>query len=216
MKRRMISVFLSLTLLLSTGSLVTAQESSDPVLDTQLSTQLVDETELHRDGDVPATVSVVDCITPPVSALIMSMLEQDLAYDQSDDTFYWSGLYYMLSFFGEMDSRVILTDDTLILPPEAVADYAAALFVDFNGLPQLPQELEDRISYVDGEYRLARGDGGLSSPHILSVEEQPDGSLLVCGEVIYAVDGEALCQFQATLLPSDGMFGYAICDAQIL
>ncbi len=225
MKRTIISIALVLSVLFAIGSHVVAQEtaSTDDQAVTQtaqtaqLTTQIAEEDALttYRDGDVPAGLAVVDCITPPVSALVLCMLELDLDYDQQDDSFYWSGLYYMLSLYGQMDSRAQLTDDTLILPAETVADYAAALFADFSGLPTLPDELAERIQLIDGEYHLARGDAGQLTCDITSTTSQTDGSVLASGSMISAVDGSTVCTFTVKLQPNDSMFGYAICDAII-
>ncbi len=230
MKKRIISIALALTLLLSIGSHVTAQESSDSTpMETTSSvltaqqveddndTTAMDTTDLvpYRDGDVPAVSTVVDSITPPVSALVLCMLELDLDYDQKDESFYWNGLYYMLSLYGQMDSRADLTDDTLILPAEAVADYAAALYADFSGLPTLPEELVDRISCENGNYYLARGDAGQLTTLISSTDTQSSGNLLVSGSLISSASGDTVCTFLVELQPNDSMFGYAICDALV-
>lgn len=229
MKKQMLSIALTLTLLLSIGSHVTAQESSDstPMETTSsvLTTSVVDDMNietadvgdlmLYRDGDVPAGSSILDSITPPVSALVLCMLELDLEYNQKDDIFYWNGLYYMLSLYGQMDSRAEFTDDTLILPAEAVADYAAALFADFSGLPALPDQLSQRITYSDGDYYLARGDAGQLTTVISTADTQADGDLLVNGSLVSSATGDTVCSFVVELQPNDSMFGYAICDALV-
>ena len=92
-------------------------------------------------GDVPAQSGTMDAMVAPVNALVMCMVEQGLAYNDQDDVFLWNSLYYMLSLCGQMDERAELTDDMLILPAETVADYAGALFSNFDGLPALPREM---------------------------------------------------------------------------
>lgn len=89
------------------------------------------------------------------------MVEQGLAYNDQDDVFLWNSLYYMLSLCGQMDERAELTDDMLILPAETVADYAGALFSNFDGLPARPG-VNGRVSYELAERHLpsARGDAG--------------------------------------------------------
>ncbi len=225
MKRTIISTALILAMLLTIGGHAIAQETSQleiattqtelATLSTQVEAPLTDELNGYRDGDVPAGLSAVDAITPPVSALVLCMLEMGLDYDQSDDSFYWSGLYYMLSLYGQMDSRAQFTDDTLILPAEAVADYAAALYAEFDGLPALPDEMAERIVLVDGEYYLARGDAGQLTCDITSTASQADGTVLASGSMVSAVDGSAVCTFTVKLQPNNSMFGYAISDAVV-
>ncbi len=230
MKRTLISLALTFAMLFTIGSHVIAQETSQTAelegiaatqtgeltsLELEVESSLMGELNPYRDGDVPAGLSAVDAITPPVSALVLCMLELGLDYDQSDDSFYWSGLYYMLSLYGQMDSRAQFTDDTLILPPEAVADYAAALFAEFDGLPALPESMAERIQLIDGEYHLARGDAGQLTCEITSTVSQTDGTVLAYGDMVSAVDGSAVCTFTVKLQPNDSMFGYAICDAVV-
>ena len=121
-------------------------------------------------GDVPAQSGTMDAMVAPVNALVMCMVEQGLAYNDQDDVFLWNSLYYMLSLCGQMDERAELTDDMLILPAETVADYAGALFSNFDGLPALPREMTGRVSYdwQNDTFRLARGDAGLTilNPHV--------------------------------------------------
>ena len=67
----------------------------------------------------------------------------------------------MLSLYGQMDARAELTDDMLILPAETAADYASALFPDFQGLPPLPAGW-DRVIY-DARLRRCLPEAGTSA-----------------------------------------------------
>lgn len=213
MKKRLTSVALTIALLLSIGSYATAQDTT--TTDTQVEASQYTGLNYYRDGDVPAQSAMEDTMLPPVTALVMSMVEKEMSYNSSDAQFCWNSLYYMLSLYGQLDSRAQLTDDTLILPTEAVQDYAAALFGDLNGLPQLPQSLEDSITVADGLYYLSRGDAGLSTIEIGSTLNLDDGTVLAMGQMVYDVDGTVLCTFTVKLQPNDTMFGYSICDAVV-
>ena len=119
----------------------------------------------------------------------------------------------MLSLYGQMDERAELTDDTLILPPEVVQDYAAALYPDVSSLPDIPSPISQRITQArDGTYRLARGDEGLSQVTVEPPICLSNGTLVMNGALIALEDGSTLREFQVTLLPRDCMFGYRITD----
>lgn len=168
-------------------------------------------------GTVPAQSAALDGVIPPVNALVLSMLEQGLTYDDTDEVFLWNSLYYMISLYGQMDSRAELTDDMLIIPSETAADYAAALFSNYHGLPALPEQMQDRVSYdPDSDtYSLARGDAGLAEIRLDSVQELADGAVLVTGSLMALEDESSLCRFEAQLIPNQSMFGYSVCGLNI-
>lgn len=175
-------------------------------------------TEEFVPGSVPAESGDMDGMVPPINALVLCMLEQGISYDEESDVFLWNSLYYMISLYGQMDSRAELTDDTLILPTETVEDYAAALFTNYDGLPTLPNELRDRVvfDWQTDSYRLARGDAGLSETRIENVEKLEGGRVQVSGALVALEDGRDLRRFSATLTANDSMFGYSIAGLDIL
>lgn len=210
MKRTLISFVLVAALLCSLGGL--AYASNDKDLPSAAPVQG------YVPGDVPAESSSMDAMVPPINALVLCMLEQRLTYDEDSSEFFWNSLYYMISLYGQMDTRAEMTDDTLILLSEVVQDYAAALFTNFSGLPALPEELSDRIDYdpVADCYLLARGDAGLSETRLDRAEKQPDGTLQVSGALIALEDESQICRFRAVLSANNSMFGYSICGLDIL
>ena len=165
-------------------------------------------------GSVPAQAAPAQAMRPALHALTLAMLENDLAFDPQDEDFLWTSLYYMLGMYGQQDQRAVLTDDTLILPPEVISDYAAALYPQVTELPEIPQSIADRMAYSaqDNTYHLARGDAGLAEVAVRSAETQADGTLALSGSLVYPVDGSSLASFQAVLQPTDTMFGYVITD----
>ena len=209
MKKTLISLTLIAVMLCSMGGLAYADNAKD--LQARAGLDFVA-------GTVPAESTDLERMVPPVNALVLCMLENDLAYDESSDAFLWNSLYYMISLYGQMDSRAELTDADLILPSETVADYAAALFTNYKGLPELPEELEGRVSY-DAQsdcYRLARGDAGLSETRIETVQNLSNGETEVGGALVALEDDSVLCRFTATLSANSSMFGYSISDLNLL
>ncbi len=208
MKKKLVSALMIVAMLCSLGGLAYA----DNVKDLR-----------HRDGvefisgTVPAESAELEGMIPPVNALVMSMLEHGLPYDESSDVFLWNSVYYMISLYGQMDSRAQLTDDRLILPGETVADYAAALFFNYSGLPELPEQMKDRVTYnaAMDTYSLARGDAGLSETQILQIRYMANGGVEVFGAVISLADEQIMCTFTADLYPNNSMFGYSIAGLNI-
>ena len=200
MKQRLLSICLIVILVLSLGG--AAMAASKPE-------------NSFIPGRVPAETDAIQSVTPPIHALVLCMVENDLEYSKSD-LFTWKSLYYMLSLYGQMDARAELTDDMLILPAETAADYASVLFPDFQGLPPLPAGW-DRVIYdarLD-QYCLARGDEGLAETVLTGSRNLSGGGLLVDGRLLDPSTGNTLVRFQATLTPNDGMFGYAVADLKL-
>ncbi len=206
MKKRLISMTLIAVLLFSLGGMTYAVGEGD------LMPQ--DSAAQFTPGTVPAESTAVEGMIPPINALVLCMLEQGLTYDDSNDVFLWNSLYYMISLYGQCDLRAELTDESLILPSETVQDYAAALFTNYNGLPQLPDALKDRVRYDSStdSYYLERGDAGLSETRIERVEHLAGGGLRVDGVLIALEDGSELSRFSADLKANDSMFGFSVSD----
>ena len=208
MKKKLISIALIVAVFCSLGGLAYADDVKD--LRSRDGVEFIP-------GTVPAQSTSLEGMVPPVNALVLSMLEHDLDYDESSDVFLWNSVYYMISLYGQMDSRAELTDELLIIPSETAADYAAALFSNYNGLPALPEQLKDRVTYdeISDTYSLARGDAGLSETQILQVKEFADGSLEAFGAVVSLADESIMCTFTARLDVNNSMFGYSISELNI-
>ena len=172
--------------------------------------------EVH--GNIPAQADAAQAMYPAVHSLVLAMTENDLEYAPEDSEFLWTSLYYMLSLCGQMDERAELTDDMLILPAETVADYAGALFSNFDGLPALPREMNGRVSYdwQNDTFRLARGDAGLTETRLGEITELGGGRVQVAGALVSLEDESVLCSFTVDLVRNNSMFGYAISGLDIL
>ena len=208
MKKTLVSITLIATMLCSMVGLAYADNAKD--LQNRAGLDFVP-------GTVPAQSRQMDGMVPPVNALVLCMLERDLEYDESSDVFLWNSLSYMISLYGQMDSRAELTDATMILPSETVADYAAALFSNYSGLPELPAELQQWVTYDEqsDSYILARGDAGLSETVIETVTVLNGGKTEVTGVLVALEDNSILCRFTATLTANNSMFGYSISGMNI-
>lgn len=217
MKKALISAVLIAAIVCSFGGFAHADDITD-LPEQSVAAEQSAPVQGFIPGSVPAVSSPMDAMIPPINALVLSMLEQDLSYDESSDVFMWNSVYYMISLCGQMDSRAELTDTQLILPTETVEDYASALFTNYSGLPALPEQMRDRVSYdpLSDSYSLARGDAGLSETLLNTVEYLDDGTVAITGSLISLVDGHEMCSFTAALAEKQTMFGYAISELNIM
>ena len=209
MKKILIPFTVIVAMLCSMGGMVYADDAKGLLMQTEMSEFVP--------GTVPAQSGRFDGMIPPLNAMVMSMLEQGLDYDESDDVFVWNSLHYMIGLYGQMDSRTELDDKRMILPAETVEDYAAALFTNYDGLPKLPGCMKDRVAYdaQNDSYSLARGDAGLSEVVIRNISRMDNGAVAVSGVMAVLEDESALCGFTAILTANNSMFGYSITDLNI-
>lgn len=208
MKKLLASLTILTILALPLGSAAFAEQQT-PSIDLSVE-------EVH--GNIPAQADAAQAMYPAVHSLVLAMTENDLEYAPEDGEFLWTSLYYMLSLYGQMDERAELTDDMLILPAETVADYAGALFSNFDGLPALPREMNGRVSYdwQNDTFRLARGDAGLTETRLGEITELGGGRVQVAGALVSLEDESVLCSFTVDLVRNNSMFGYAISGLDIL
>ena len=208
MKKLLASLTILTILALPLGSAASAEQQTPPI---DLSVE-----EVH--GNIPAQADAAQAMYPAVHSLVLAMTENGLEYAPEDSEFLWTSLYYMLSLYGQMDERAELTDDMLILPAETVADYAGALFSNFDGLPALPREMNGRVSYdwQNDTFRLARGDAGLTETRLGEITELGGGRVQVAGALVSLEDESVLCSFTVDLVRNNSMFGYAISGLDIL
>lgn len=219
MKKKLISLALVAGLLCSFAGLAYADNIKDLYAQSDVTVETDTRIpEVFIPGSVPAQSAAMEGMIPPVNALVLCMLEHGLSYDEDSELFLWNSVYYMISLYGQMDSRAELTDDELILPAETVEDYAAALFTNYRGLPQLPEGMKDRVTYDPNAdtYHLARGDAGLSEIVLTDAHNQADGSVFVSGAMVALEDGSEMCSFTAELTANNSMFGYSISGLDIM
>lgn len=168
-------------------------------------------------GTVPADSELTDAILLPIHALVLSMTEHELTYNDQSAPFVWNALYYALSLYGQADDRAQLTEDALLLPSESVHDFSRALFANLDVLPALPDELDGFVHYdaASDVYHLALGDFALTQTQLGTLSPLPDGTFTVDGTLTSLEDGTALCSFRVTLVENDTMFGFSILDVSL-
>ncbi len=205
MKKLLTAALAAAVLMVTLGGAVLAEPRLPSDADAQPDTS-------YEAGSAPAQTDAWTAMQPAIHALVLAMDENDLDYTPDDPRFQWVALYYMLSLYGQMDDRAELSDAYLTLPGEAVMDLAIPMFPQLTGLPQLPEELADRITYdADGDtYQLSRGDEGLSQVTLTSSYPTGNTGRVITGEMVYLETGKVLHTFRVQLEEDDSMFGFAI------
>lgn len=175
----------------------------------------------YRPGNVPAQTDAVESMSPALHALVLAMLNHEVDNFAFEDTaLTWEILYNMLSLYGQMDSRSVTEQGSLLLPEETVLDYAAALACDLTGpsghLGTPPANLRDRLNYdrTSGCYTVVCGEDDLSQLQVDGLKLTAKGCTLI-GSLVYQVDGQVLTRFQANLTLQDNMFGYAVTGIRV-
>lgn len=212
--KKLIPILLAVCMLTALmAATVSADDHTDPI-QSFITEETTNPDVVFPAGSVPAEAGLTEGIHLPVHALALSMWEHDLSYDIGSAPFVWNALYYTLSLCGEMDDRAQRTDDALLLPSEAINDFARALFAGLEQLPDLPAELDGFISYdaAADTYHLWLGDFALTRTVLEGLTRRPDGTFAAQGTLLALEDDSPLCSFRITLLENDTMFGFSILD----
>ena len=215
--KKLLPILLAVCLLTAgMAATVSADErtSETPVI--HFTDEMTEPDVVFSDGSVPAEAELTDGIQLPIHALVLSLWEHELTYDTQSAPFVWNALYYVLSLYGEADDRAELTEDALLLPSEAVQDFANALFADLEGLPPLPDG-NGFVSYdaVSDIYHLSIGDFAETRLLLGEPTAQADGSFLLDGTLTALEDDAPLLRFHVALQENDTMFGFSILDVSL-
>jgi len=216
MKNR-ISLLLAVCLLLIPMMAKVSADNHDASLPIEPLSQASAPEMIFPAGSVPADSALLDGIHLPIHALVLSMTEHDRQYNIQSPEFIWNALYYALSMYGVADDRAQLTQEALMLPSEAVHDFARALFAQVEELPQIPLSLHEFVSYetATDTYLLSLGDFAETQTLLGELSPQQNGVFLLNGTLTALEDNAPLCTFRATLLENDTMFGFSILDVSL-
>ncbi len=171
------------------------------------------ETETLAIEDIPMT-DPLSAMSPAINALVMAMVEQDLVYDSTDPTFFWTAVFYTIGINETADFRVIDQGDSLWIPQEMVQDTVFALFGLNTTLPSIPNSMEHLVSY-DKElygYHWAYGDASLTECQFQEPTPLGNGVYEITGEFVSLPDDQSICSFTCTLIETDSIFAYYIQD----
>ena len=117
----------------------------------------------------------------PIDSLARCMLENDLTYAPDDPEFFWTALYYFTGGYAMGHAAVEMTEEYQIkVPRQVMQEHALALFADYDDLPELPADMQGRITYDESmdAYFVMPGDIGLSETKLTNFGKIADGYVL--------------------------------------
>lgn len=159
-------------------------------------------------GTTPAQVSVTEVMSPAIHAAMLAMMNHQVdRFTAEDAELSWEALYNILSMYGQLDERAEYQGESLLIPAETAADYAAALLPGME-LGALPESLSDRMIY-DAEsdsYLVVCGNSDMTEM-VLTSAPLADGQLLLTGALVSVEDGSELAQVQAVMDRADNLLG---------
>lgn len=141
------------------------------------------------------------------------MNNQDVCqYTPADQNISWEALYNLLSMYGQMDERSEYVDNMLVIPSETVSDFACALMGTPVSPEDIPETLQDRMTYDSDadQYVLVCGNDSLSQ-----VQFKDSGEEDLYGSLIYLVDGTPLSSFRVMVEQADNLLGYQITALEL-
>lgn len=169
-------------------------------------------------GEAPAEISAAQSMSPALHAALLAMLNHQAdSFRTTDPDFAWEALYNMLSLYGQLDERAEYQGESLLMPAEQAADYAAALDLDLPSMGELPRALADRMTYDAASdcYLVVCGNDELSE---LELQTTPltGGQLLFTGALVSLEDGAELARFQAAAERTDNLLGCVLVSMDLL
>ena len=160
-------------------------------------------------GTTPAEDSLTDVMSPAIHAAVLAMMNHQVSgFDTGDTALSWEGLYNILSMYGQLDERVEYQGaESLLIPAETVADYAAALLPGME-LEALPESLADRMTYdaASDSYLVVCGNAEMTEM-VLTSAPLADGQILLTGSLVAVEDGSHLAEVQAVMDRADNLLG---------
>lgn len=187
MKRLFISIFALLTLcaLLAACAAPTVPEGAGGPVATERPTATEGPVETEAPDappDMEKAKGEAEAMMPILDSIVRTMgIGGDTPYDPQDAAFFWSVLYQMGKNWGSAAHPQVkqAEDGTTIVPRRVMEAFAAAAFLDSDGLPPLPQSLAQSLAYDEGQdaYRLAPADIGATETRLEEVFTGPDGSM---------------------------------------
>ncbi len=151
--------------------------------------------------DVSKVKTDIEAMMPILDSIVRTMgIGEDAAYAPNDDAFFWYVLYVMGVNWGATHPLVEQTDECVIVPRQAMQEFASAAFLD-NDLPAVPDGMAQSVQYDEGldAYRLAYSDRGNTETRMGALDVAADGTVTVNVE-LYEIPDELLGTIAFTLV----------------
>ncbi|MEA4971716.1 MAG: hypothetical protein VB119_00910 [Candidatus Metalachnospira sp.] len=180
--------------------------------------ETIHENDKNQSVEVPENVQ---SMFEPADALLMCMVEGNYSYNPKDPEFFWTAIYDFTGVYGAKHSLSKVTDTALIMPRQAVQEYAIALFSDYDDLLELPDSLSDRIKYdaATDTYSFGLGDRGASKSEITGFTDNGDGSFTMDVALTALDENKLIRSGEFTIVPneyadsiSDPLYNFSISN----
>ena len=226
MKKKLIAMLLACSMLASLaacGSQTTPVDTSDTSDTSALSDEQSEKTAQPLCKGAPEDSGSMLSV---VSALIMSMTENDLPYDPEDPAAFWTELAYLIGLDGDQNPYARRSGaGKLVLPASEVQKYAAAMFAAYDrkeDLPEMPRDdmmlryLEEKDKYV-----LQPGDFGTSETRITHCQDEGKGVYTLQADFVDAETDEVISTWEVVMAKdkeasADSMYHYRVADIRCL
>lgn len=152
--------------------------------------------------DMSQVKTDVEAMMPILDSIVETMgIGEDSAYMPNDDAFCWYVLYLMGVNWGATHPLVEQTDECVIVPCQAMQEFASAAFFGYKDLPAIPEDMAQSVQYDESidAYRLAYSDRANTETRMGTLCVAADGTVTVNAE-LYEVAGDLLGTITFTLV----------------
>lgn len=159
-------------------------------------------------------------------ALIMALTETGQPYDAEDSKAFWTELPYLIGEDGNLSSKATKDHDgNLVLPSDAVKEFAAAMFASFKAKDDLPEIPDSDFMMVydkqEDTYTLKPGDFGDTETKVVRCKDEGDDVYTVTVDFISTEDQSILSSWEIVMTKTryqdgEGLYHYQVADIQNL
>jgi hypothetical protein len=174
--------------------------------------------------DISKVKTDIEAMMPILDSIVGTMgIGEDSAYTPNDDAFCWYVLYLMGVNWGATHPLVEMTDECVIVPRQAMQEFASAAFFD-NDIPAVPDGMAQSVQYDESldAYRLAYSDRANTETRMGTLDVAADGTVTVNAE-LYEVPDELLGTIAFTLVAnpyvegiSEPIYLYSVSAAKLV
>lgn len=111
-----------------------------------------------------ATTELINGMQPVFDSIIRALMplpEEARYLDSSDDTLFWTVMYYFCANYGTLHPDAFETDNQCVIPGHAMQEYADACFAEYDGIPDIPPQTFDIVYDRDQDmYYVGLSDAG--------------------------------------------------------
>ncbi len=180
--------------------------AGDPVVLTEPASTAALPTDAAPSNAASETLTLekkMNAMLPVLDSIVRTMgVEGEGRYAPEDPAFIWNVLYLAGENWGGLHPLVRQEGDTVIVPAEAMLEYASGAFAGLAALPEIPAALAQSVRYdaAMDAYLLAPSDAGAAETELAHYALEGDGSIFALVRLFVAED--TLGSLRFTLVPN--------------